>query len=73
MKKNMGAVDRALRTIVAITIGVLYFTNVISGTLATILGIVAVAFLITSFVSWCPAYVPIGLSTCKGSHDSTET
>ncbi len=65
MKKNMGTADRALRTIVAIVIGVLFFTGVISGTLALILGIVAIAFLITSFVSWCPAYVPLGISTCK--------
>ena len=65
MKKNMGNVDRVLRTIIAIAIGVLYFTNRISGTLAIIFGIAAVAFLITSFVSWCPAYMPLGMSTCK--------
>ena len=65
MKKNMGTVDRVLRVIIAIAIGVLYYTNRISGVLAIILGIVAVAFLITSFVSWCPAYDPLGISTCK--------
>ena len=65
MKKNMGTEDRVLRTIVAIAIGVLWYTNRVSGTLAIILGIVAVAFLITSFVSWCPAYMPLGMSTCK--------
>lgn len=65
MKKNMGTVDRVLRTIIAIAIGVLWYTNRISGTLAIILGIAAVAFLITSFVSWCPAYMPLGISTCK--------
>ena len=67
MKKNMGTVDRVLRTIIAIAIGVLWYTNRISGTLAIVLGIAAVAFLITSFVSWCPAYMPLGLSTCKKS------
>jgi len=65
MKKNMGTVDRVLRTIIAIAIGVLWYTNRIGGTLAIILGIAAVAFLITSFVSWCPAYMPLGMSTCK--------
>ena len=65
MKKNMGTVDRVLRTIIAIAIGVLWYTNRICGTLAIILGIAAVAFLITSFVSWCPAYMPLGMSTCK--------
>jgi hypothetical protein len=65
MKKNMGTVDRVLRTIIAIGIGVLYYTGRIGGTLAIVLGVVAVAFLITSFVSWCPAYCPLGISTCK--------
>ena len=72
MKKNMGTIDRAIRTIVAIAIGVLYFTNIISGTLAIILGVMAVAFLVTSFVSWCPAYCPFGLSTCKAPEGSTD-
>ena len=67
MKKNMGALDRAIRTLIAVAIGVLYFTNVISGTLAIILGIVAILFLVTSFVSWCPAYLPFGISTRKGA------
>jgi len=65
MKKNMGTVDRIIRTIIAIVIGVLYFIGQISGTLAIILGIVAVAFLLTSFISWCPSYVPFGISTRK--------
>ncbi len=65
MKKNMGLVDRAIRTVIAVVIGVLYFANVISGTLALILGIVAVLFLLTSLVSFCPTYTLFGISTCK--------
>ncbi|UCF20281.1 MAG: DUF2892 domain-containing protein [Gemmatimonadota bacterium] len=65
MTKNMGTLDRAIRTLVAVVIGVLYFTNVISGTVAIVAGIVAIVFLVTSFVSWCPAYLPFGLSTRK--------
>jgi hypothetical protein len=30
-----------------------------------LLGIVAVAFLVTSLVGWCPSYLPFGLSTRK--------
>ncbi len=67
MTKNMGTVDRVVRTLIAVLIGVLYFTNVISGTVAIVLGIVAVVFLVTSFVSWCPAYLPFKLSTRKGA------
>ena len=63
--KNMGTADRSIRILAGLAIGVLYFTNVISGTLAIVLGVVAIAFIVTSFIGWCPAYLPIGLSTRK--------
>ena len=65
MTKNMGTADRVIRTLIAVAIAVLYFTGTISGTLAILLGIVAVAFLVTSLVGWCPSYLPFGLSTRK--------
>jgi hypothetical protein len=65
MKKNMGTSDRIIRLAVAVLIAVLYFTNVISGTLAIILGIVAAVFLVTSLVGTCPLYMPFGISTRK--------
>lgn len=65
MTKNMGTTDRVIRTLVALAIVVLYFTGVISGTLAVVLGIVAVAFLVTSLIGLCPSYLPFGLSTRK--------
>jgi hypothetical protein len=63
MKENMGTADRVIRTLIAIGIGVLYFSGRISGTLAIVLGIVAVLFLLTGLVGRCPGYVPFGLST----------
>jgi len=63
MKANMGTTDRVIRTVLALAVGALYFTGRISGTVAIVLGIMAVVFLITSFVSWCPAYAPFGFST----------
>lgn len=65
MVKNMGRADRVIRTIVAAVIAVLYFTGTISGTLAIILGIVAIAFLLTSLIGWCPLYGPFGVKTTK--------
>ncbi|MFC2163931.1 DUF2892 domain-containing protein [Acidobacteriota bacterium] len=65
MKKNMGAADRIIRTLIAIVIAVLYFTKQISGTAAIILGIIAIVFLLTSLVSFCPAYLPFKISTRK--------
>jgi len=65
MKKNMGFLDRTIRFILAIIIGVLYYTNVINGTLAIVLGIFAIAFILTSFISFCPLYLPFGITTRK--------
>lgn len=61
----MGSTDKVVRIILAILIGILYFTNVLTGTLATILLIVGGVFLLTSFVSFCPLYLPLRLSTKK--------
>lgn len=65
MKKNMGTTDKAIRIPIAVVIGVLYFTNTISGTLAIVLGILAVVFLLTSFINFCPLYLPFGINTSK--------
>jgi hypothetical protein len=65
MKPNMGTIDRLIRIMAAVSIGMLYLMDMISGTLAIVLGIVAAAFLLTSFMSWCPAYLPFGINTRK--------
>ena len=65
MKKNMGTTDRIIRVLVAIVVAALYFTDQISGTLAAILGLVAVVFVLTSVVGTCPLYLPFKLSTKK--------
>jgi hypothetical protein len=66
MHANMGTLDRAVRVAVALVIGALYFTGRISGTLAIVLMVLAVVFLLTSAAARCPAYMPFGLSTKKG-------
>lgn len=65
LNKNMGTLDRTLRIMIAVVIAALYFNGNLSGMTATILGILAVIFVITSIVSFCPLYLPFGLSTCK--------
>lgn len=69
MKKNMGTIDRVVRFLVAALIAILYFTDQISGVAAIILGIFAVVFLITSFMSSCPLYMPLKISTIKKSNE----
>lgn len=61
----MGSTDRIVRVLIALVIAILYFTGVISGTLALILGILAIIFLLTSLVSFCPLYLPFKISTTK--------
>lgn len=61
----MGNTDRIIRSIVAIVFAILYFTNVISGTLGLVLMILAAVFLLTGLISFCPLYAPFGISTCK--------
>lgn len=65
MKKNMGSADKIIRILIAVVIGVLFYTGTISGTLGTILLILAGIFVLTSLVSFCPLYAPFGISTCK--------
>jgi Protein of unknown function (DUF2892) len=64
MKKNMGNIDRGVRIAIAVVIGILFATNVISGVLAYILLGLSGVFVLTSIVSFCPLYTLIGLSTC---------
>ena len=65
MKLNMGSIDRTIRLAVAAIIAVLYVTGQITGTVAIVLGIVAIAFVVTSLIGWCPGYLPFGISTRK--------
>lgn len=65
MKKNMGSLDKGIRTVIAFIIALLYYFDVIEGTLAYILMAFAIIFLLTSFISFCPLYLPFGWNTCK--------
>lgn len=64
MKKNMGGADRIIRLIIAAVIAILFFTNVITGTLGIILLILGGVFVLTSLVGFCPLYLPFGFNTC---------
>ncbi len=64
MKKNMGNLDRILRIVVAAVLAVLYFNGTLAGTLGIVALVVAVVFLLTSAVGFCPLYRLVGLSTC---------
>ena len=63
MKPNMGAADKVFRILIAILITILYFTHIISGTVAIVFIVLAGVFILTSFMSFCPLYLPFGIST----------
>jgi hypothetical protein len=66
MKKNIGTTDKMIRILIAVVIAVLFFAEIISGTLAIVLLVFAGIMLVTSFVGFCPLYYPFGLSSKKG-------
>ena len=65
MKTNVGVIDSAIRIVVALVIIGLYFAGVISGTFAIVLLVVAVVFMLTGFIKFCPLYLPFGFNTWK--------
>lgn len=65
MKSNVGTVDKIIRIALAVLVAILYYTNVISGTLGIILLVLAAVFVLTSLVSFCPIWAVLGVNTGK--------
>ncbi|WP_291777016.1 DUF2892 domain-containing protein [Cecembia sp.] len=64
MKKNMGTADKTIRIIIALVAAYLYFSGIIPGIVGIVLLVVAIVFVLTSLVSFCPLYTLIGVNTC---------
>jgi hypothetical protein len=69
MKHNMGMIDRLVRGLVGVTFGLLIFSKMVTGVLAIILGLFALALLGTAAVGYCPPYQLLGLNTCKSCEE----
>ena len=67
MVKNMSSTDGIIRIIIALGIIALWYFNIISGLLLTILAIVAVIFIATGFINFCPLYAAFKIRTRKKS------
>ncbi|HEY6914763.1 MAG TPA: DUF2892 domain-containing protein [Paludibacter sp.] len=63
MKTNMGIIDRIIRIVLALILVGLYFANVVSGTLAIVLLVLAGVFALTTLIGFCPLYWPFGINT----------
>lgn len=60
----MGNTDKIIRIVVAIIAIALYFTGTLTGALGIVALVAAGIFLLTSFISFCPLYTILGISTC---------
>jgi hypothetical protein len=66
MKKNMGTIDRTVRTVIAAVLVALIASGQITAPWAVVAGVVTAAFLLTSAVGFCPVYWPFKISTRCG-------
>lgn len=59
MKKNVGSTDRILRSVlgVAIIAAGVYFKSW--------WGVIGIVTIVTATLGVCPAYLPLGINTCK--------
>ena len=67
MKKNVGTIDKVIRILLAAAIVVLYFMNIITGTLGIILLILAGILVLTSLFGICPLYMLFRINTSASS------
>lgn len=65
MKPNVGTTDKIIRIALAALVAVLYFTNVITGTLGIVLLVLAGVLVLTSLISFCPIWAVLGVNTGK--------
>lgn len=59
MKSNVGGIDRLLRIVAGLVLIALTLTGTIG-----VWGWIGIVPLLTGFVSFCPVYPLLGLSTC---------
>ena len=69
MKKNIGNADRFTRVVLAIVIMFLFYIKVIEGTLAMVLLLVGIIFLLTSLFGYCPIYSIFNINTNEKKQD----
>jgi hypothetical protein len=64
MKKNLGNADKTIRILIAAVAALLFFTNIVTGTLGIIVLVGGGILLATSLINFCPLYAILGINTC---------
>jgi hypothetical protein len=67
MKQNIGTADKVIRLFIVGVIAILYLARQISGIPGMAFMALGVIMVATSYLSFCPLYLPFGLSTKKKS------
>ena len=67
MQKNVGGIDKIAR----IAVGLVLCVLALAGTIGA-WGWIGLVLLATGLTGWCPAYLPLGLSSCKRQDDSPQ-
>ena len=63
---NMGQTDRIIRIALAVVFAAFNLFGIVSGVPSLILWVLAVVFVLTSVISFCPLYLPFKISTKGG-------
>jgi hypothetical protein len=64
MRKNLGNADKTIRILIAAVAALLFFTNIVTGTLGIIVLVGGGILLATSLINFCPLYAILGINTC---------
>lgn len=65
MKKNMGIVDRKIRSIIGVILIVAAIILQVKLGRLWWIGLIGLVMLVTSSISFCPLYLPFKISTIK--------
>jgi hypothetical protein len=65
MKKNMGRLDRVFRVSLAIVLTGMAIIGPFGPVIATLMGVAAVVFVVTSSIGFCPLYIPFNHNTIE--------
>ncbi|MCX2679747.1 DUF2892 domain-containing protein [Galbibacter sp. EGI 63066] len=61
----MSEIDKLIRVVIAFSIGVLYYYNILRGYLGIAFMLLAIVLLLTCIFRICPFYKIFGYSSCK--------
>lgn len=65
----MGSIDKLVRLFIAIALIILFYKEVLTGTMGIIALVFALVFALTSLISFCPLYLIFGISTTKKAQE----